>query len=184
MSRRLWGIFILIILFSVVPCAWAGSAAPNGNVVLFLLVATAVLITSLLVFLLWRLKRARNGRLSAEHGSIQKLSILIILAGCFITLVSALAWFALDRIKENFLGKSWSFFFLIPELAFVLVCTHCQDKREKRMKRQMSFLLSLAEAACCIPKQSGHKTQREKRDSLFFLSLSETPSPLPGAISD
>ncbi|MGD9086654.1 MAG: hypothetical protein PVJ41_16875, partial [Desulfobacterales bacterium] len=68
---------------------------------LFLLVATSVLITSLLVFLLWRLKRVRSGRLSAEHGSIQKLSILIILAGCFITLVSALAWFALDRIKEK-----------------------------------------------------------------------------------
>ncbi|MGD8755495.1 MAG: PAS domain S-box protein [Desulfobacterales bacterium] len=68
---------------------------------LFLLVATAVPITSLLVFLLWRLKRARNGRLSAEHGSIQKLSILIILAGCFILLVSTLAWFALDRIKEK-----------------------------------------------------------------------------------
>ena len=36
-----------------------------------------------------------------QHGSIQKLSILIILACCFIMLVVILAWFALDRVKEK-----------------------------------------------------------------------------------
>jgi PAS domain S-box-containing protein len=38
---------------------------------------------------------------SSEYGSIQKPTILIILAGCFIALVIVLAWFALDRVKEK-----------------------------------------------------------------------------------
>ena len=38
---------------------------------------------------------------SSERGSIQKPSILIILACCFIVLVVVLAWFALDRIEEK-----------------------------------------------------------------------------------
>ena len=38
---------------------------------------------------------------SSEYGSIQKPSILIILAGCFIALVVVLAWFALNRIEEK-----------------------------------------------------------------------------------
>ena len=99
MTRRLWGVIIATILFSVVPNTWASSPVPGGNGLLFLLVFTAALITGLLAFLLWRIVRAGNDRLSAEHGSIQKLGLLIILAGCFIILVSALAWLALDRIK-------------------------------------------------------------------------------------
>jgi len=43
----------------------------------------------------------RKVRRSSQYGSIQKLSILIILAGCFILLVSFMAWFALDRVKAK-----------------------------------------------------------------------------------
>ena len=38
---------------------------------------------------------------SSQYGSTQKISILIILACCFITLVVILAWFSLDRVKEK-----------------------------------------------------------------------------------
>ena len=43
----------------------------------------------------------RKVRRSSQHGSIQKLSILIILAGCFILLVTFLAGFALERVKAK-----------------------------------------------------------------------------------
>jgi len=46
-------------------------------------------------------KGFRKDPLSSQHGLIQKLSILIILAGCFIILVAFLAGFALDRVKEK-----------------------------------------------------------------------------------
>jgi polar amino acid transport system substrate-binding protein len=38
---------------------------------------------------------------SSQYGSIQKLSILIILAGAFLMLVVVLAWFALNRVEEK-----------------------------------------------------------------------------------
>ena len=38
---------------------------------------------------------------SFQHGTIQNLSILIILACCFIVLVSALTWFALGKVQEK-----------------------------------------------------------------------------------
>ena len=47
------------------------------------------------------LKGFRKDRRSSQYGSIQKLSLLIILAGCFIVLVTVLAGFALDRVKEK-----------------------------------------------------------------------------------
>ena len=37
----------------------------------------------------------------SQYGSIKKLSLLIILAGCFIVLVTFLAGLALDRVKEK-----------------------------------------------------------------------------------
>ena len=43
----------------------------------------------------------RRDTLSSQFGSIQKLSILMILAGLFIMLVVIIAWFALDRVKER-----------------------------------------------------------------------------------
>jgi PAS domain S-box-containing protein len=46
-------------------------------------------------------KAFRKFRRSSQLGSIQKLSILIILACCFIVLVTVLAGFALDRVKEK-----------------------------------------------------------------------------------
>jgi hypothetical protein len=46
-------------------------------------------------------KGFRKDRRSSQLGSIQKLSILFILAGCFIVLVAFLAGFALDRVKEK-----------------------------------------------------------------------------------
>ena len=65
------------------------------------IIISAVIMAGLLGFLLRRLKRIRRGPLSSEHGSTQKLSILMILAGGFIVLVVVLAWFALDRVKEK-----------------------------------------------------------------------------------
>jgi len=46
-------------------------------------------------------KDFRKDLTSSEYGSIQKPGILIILAGCFISMVVVLAWFALDRVKEK-----------------------------------------------------------------------------------
>ena len=43
----------------------------------------------------------RKDRGSSQYGSIQKLSILLILAGSFIVLVTFLAGFALERVKEK-----------------------------------------------------------------------------------
>ncbi|MBW2410851.1 MAG: PAS domain S-box protein, partial [Deltaproteobacteria bacterium] len=63
--------------------------------------AVIIAVAGLVGFLLWRLKRIRRSPLSSEHGSTQKLSILMILAGCFIVLVVVLAWFALDRVKDK-----------------------------------------------------------------------------------
>ena len=45
------------------------------------------------------LKGFRKDGRSSQYGSIRKLSILMILAACFIMLVVVLAWFALDRVK-------------------------------------------------------------------------------------
>jgi PAS domain S-box-containing protein len=47
------------------------------------------------------MKNFRKDPPSSQYGSIQKLSILMILAGFFIVLVVVLAWFALDRVKER-----------------------------------------------------------------------------------
>jgi PAS domain S-box-containing protein len=65
------------------------------------IIISAVIMAGLLGVLLWRLKRIRHSPLSSEHGSTQKLSILMILAGFFIVLVVVLAWFALDRVKQK-----------------------------------------------------------------------------------
>ncbi len=103
MSPWLNCFIILAIILLIAPFAWAGSMGHNGTGLTLLLsigIATATLV-SLVVFLLWRLKRLRSGLLSSQHGSTQKLSILIILAGCFILLVTVLSRFALDRIKEK-----------------------------------------------------------------------------------
>ncbi len=47
------------------------------------------------------LKGFRKDHRSFQLGSIQKLSLLLILAGCFIVVVAFLAGFALDRVKEK-----------------------------------------------------------------------------------
>ena len=47
----------------------------------------------------WLLKSFRKDHLSSQSGSTPKLSILIILAGCFIALVIVLAGFALSRVE-------------------------------------------------------------------------------------
>ncbi|MBT8369130.1 MAG: cache domain-containing protein, partial [Deltaproteobacteria bacterium] len=47
------------------------------------------------------LKGFRKDRRSSQYGSIKKLSLLLILAGCFIVLVIFLAGFALERVKEK-----------------------------------------------------------------------------------
>jgi PAS domain S-box-containing protein len=47
------------------------------------------------------LKDFKEDRRLFQHGSTQKINILIILVCCFITLVLILAWFALDRVKEK-----------------------------------------------------------------------------------
>ncbi|MGD8882843.1 MAG: PAS domain S-box protein, partial [Desulfobacterales bacterium] len=65
------------------------------------IIISTVVMAGLLRFLLRRLKRIRRGPLSSEHGSTQKLSILMILAGCFMVLVVVLALFALDKIKKK-----------------------------------------------------------------------------------
>ena len=43
----------------------------------------------------------RHDSRSFQHGAIQNLSILIILACCFILLVTGLTWFALGKVKEQ-----------------------------------------------------------------------------------
>jgi CheY-like chemotaxis protein len=65
------------------------------------IIISAVIMAGLVGFLLRRLKRSRSRSLSNEQGSSQKLSILIILALCFIMLVVLLAGFSLDRVKEK-----------------------------------------------------------------------------------
>ncbi|MCK5417100.1 MAG: hypothetical protein KAI93_01310, partial [Desulfobacterales bacterium] len=103
MSPWLKCFIILAIILLIAPFAWADSMGHNGTGLTFLFsigIATATLV-GLVVFLLWRLKRLRSGPLSSQHGSTQKLSILLILAGCLIMLVTVLAWFALDRVKEK-----------------------------------------------------------------------------------
>jgi hypothetical protein len=65
------------------------------------IIVGAVIMAGLVGFLLRRLKRSRSRSLSSERGSTQKLSILIILALCFIMLVVVLAVFSLDRVKEK-----------------------------------------------------------------------------------
>jgi polar amino acid transport system substrate-binding protein len=74
----------------------------NGEGLMFLIstIISAVIMAGLIGFLVLRLKRSRS-TLSSEHGSTQKLGILMILAGCFIVLVVALAWFALTQVKEK-----------------------------------------------------------------------------------
>ena len=103
MSPWLKCFIIWALLLSIATFAWAGSMGHNGTGLTFLLsigIATSIMV-SLVVFLLRRLKRIRSALLSSEHGSTQKLNILIILACCFIILVVVLAWFALDRVKEK-----------------------------------------------------------------------------------
>ncbi len=103
MPRWMGGFITLTIFLLILPNAWADTLVHNDTSFMFLLsmIVAAIIIGGLLVFLLRRLKRARGDLLSSEHGSTQKLSILIILVGCFMLLVSALAWFALDKVKEK-----------------------------------------------------------------------------------
>ena len=101
MFRVIGGLIALTIFFLIVPHAWAGMIAPDGSRLLFLMVAATAIIVGLLFWLLRRLKYSRSRLLSSELGSTQKSGILILLACCFIILVSALAWFALDRVKSK-----------------------------------------------------------------------------------
>jgi polar amino acid transport system substrate-binding protein len=103
MFRWFWGFITLTIFFLILPNAWAGMLEHNDAtfMVLLSMIIAAFIIGGLLVFLLRRLKRVRSGLLSSDHGSTQKLNILMILAGCFIMLVVVLAWFALNQVKEK-----------------------------------------------------------------------------------
>ena len=66
-----------------------------------LISSSAVIMAGLVVFLRWRSKHLKGGALSSELGSTQKSSILLILAACFIMLVTIMAWFALGQVKEK-----------------------------------------------------------------------------------
>ena len=46
-------------------------------------------------------KDIMKDRRSSQHGSTQKISLLIILVCCFVMLVTVLAWFALGTVKER-----------------------------------------------------------------------------------
>ena len=60
----------------------------------------AAIVAGLIGVLMIGLKPSRS-TLSSEQGSTQKLSILIILAACFILLVTLMAWFALDQVEKK-----------------------------------------------------------------------------------
>jgi PAS domain S-box-containing protein len=103
MFRWLGGFIALTLFYFILPIARADSPEhyDSGFVVLLSMIMAALIIGGLLAFWLRRLKRIRSGLLSSEHGSIQKLSILIILTVCFILLVSVMAWFALGQVKAK-----------------------------------------------------------------------------------
>ena len=103
MSRWMGSLISLLLIFVILPHAGAGTSDSNAtrSVLLLLMVVVATLSVGLLFFLLRRLKRARSGLLSSVQGSTEKSSLLIILGGCFIILVSTLAWFALNRVQEK-----------------------------------------------------------------------------------
>ncbi len=49
----------------------------------------------------WLAKRFKECPVSSQFGSVSQLTVLVILACTFITLVTVLAWFALNRIQER-----------------------------------------------------------------------------------
>ncbi len=49
----------------------------------------------------WLAKRFKKYPVSSQFGSVSQLTVLVILACTFITLVTVLAWFALNRIQER-----------------------------------------------------------------------------------
>jgi polar amino acid transport system substrate-binding protein len=103
MSTWLKRFIILTILLWIAPFARAGTFDLNATGLTILLsigIATAIMV-GLVFFLLRRLKCIRSGPLSSEHGSTQKSSILIILAACFVMLVTVAAWFALGQVKAK-----------------------------------------------------------------------------------
>ncbi|MBW2435352.1 MAG: PAS domain S-box protein, partial [Deltaproteobacteria bacterium] len=101
MFRWIGGLIALTLFLAIVPVARAEEMAPDGSRLLFLTIAAATIVTGLLSVLLRRLKYRQSSPFSSELGSTQKTSILIILACCFIILVSALAWLSLDRVKAK-----------------------------------------------------------------------------------
>jgi PAS domain S-box-containing protein len=101
MFRWLVGFIIFTATILTVPDARAGLMGAESSSLFILMIAGVALIAGLLFVFYRLLRRTGNNLLAAEQGSTEKSSILFILAGCFIILVSTLAWFALDRVQKK-----------------------------------------------------------------------------------
>jgi two-component system sensor histidine kinase/response regulator len=108
---------------------------------------------------------------SSEYGTIQKPSILIILAGCFMVLVVVLAWFALDRIEEKIqadVGEALQIVLQTTQESLNLWVE--SNKFQISQLAEDSRLISLTEGQLRVPRNKKallkSKTLKELRD--FF----------------
>ena len=94
-----------------------------------------------------------------QHGSIQKLSILIILACCFIMLVVILAWFALDRVKEKIQADAGE--------ALQIVLHTTQESLKLWVESNKSQLIRLAEDPRLVSLTEKQLVVSREKRSLF-----------------
>jgi len=83
------------------------------------------------------LRVIRKDPLSSEYGSMQRPSILIILAICFITLVTIVAWFTLGQIKEKIQATAGA--------ALQIVLQSTQESLNMWVDSNKSYLNQIAE---------------------------------------
>ena len=128
----------------------------------------AVMMAGLVGFLMLRLKRSR-ARLSSEHGSTQKLSILMILAVCFIMLVVVLAWFALDQVKKKVQSDAGNALQIVLQTTQESLNLWVEtNKFQLSLLAEEPSLMSLVERQLRVPR---NKTKLLKSDALKELRV-------------
>ena len=131
-------------------------------------VIMAVMMAGLVGFLILRLKRSR-ARLSSEQGSTPKLSILMILAVCFIMLVMVLAWFALDQVKKKIQSDVGSALQIVLQTTQESLNLWIEtNKFQLSLLAEEPRLVSLVERHLRVPR---NKTKLSKSDTLKELRV-------------
>ena len=118
---------------------------------------------------------------SSQYGSIQKVSVLFILAGCFIVLEVVLAWFALDRVEEKIQADVGEALQIVLETTQESLNLWVESyKFQLSQLAEDPRLISLTERQLRVPRNKNALLKSDTlRNYVFFFSTEKTSSARP-----